>query len=502
MGIENLHCIAPVQQLLKGESITVLMYTIWCSRKDLQRAFDLATPEGQEGFVAWYKVSVLREYGIDPESPARFERLRREEEVLKAISRFMPASVKKVGSRIWLRYLAREAKIISRRKSGATLETAYGQLTACERKKFSPPGFNLIGYAHAELGMGEHVRMTAAALASTNIPYGVYNFDVGVSSRKSADLDHGELIDENRYNINAFHINADQMLTAYCHLGHDFFARRYNIGYWAWELAKCPNEWLPVVEMVDEIWAPSKFIQSAFAEVTSVPVYHMPLCVALPSFRKRDRKYFGLPENDFLFTLAFDFLSFINRKNPFAVIKAFKSAFADKRTRAGLVIKVMNGDPTSSGWSEMLSLINGDHRIHVVNQTMSRSDVLALIDTTDCFVSLHRSEGFGRGPAEAMLMGKPVIVTNYSGNTDFTKRENSCLVNYQLIPVTDGDYVFAAGQVWADPDVEHAAWWMRRLVDDSGFAREIASRGRETIATEYNQTIIGEWYSRRFRDLL
>lgn len=495
MGIEQLHMAANIPQLVDGESITNLMYAIWCSRKDLQIAFDISTKDGQEAFLAWFKVSVTREYGISAEVAQQSEAIMNMESVLRNFGKRLPASIRKLGRELWNRHLAHAARKLAKK---AKNELVASKTTGDVGK----PGANLIGYAHAELGMGEHVRMSAAALNTTDIPFGVLNFDVGVSSRKKASLDHGESIAENRYSINVFHINADQMISAYCHFGVGFFTNRYNIGYWAWELSKCPKEWVPVIEMVDEIWAPSRFIQSAFAEKTSKPVEYMPLCVSLQSFQARGRVEFKLPENYFLFLFVFDFHSYIERKNPFAAIKAFQLAFPDRSSQVGLVIKVMNGNLESPEWVRMMVLIDDDPRIHIINRTMSRGEVLALIDSCDCFVSLHRSEGFGRGPAEAMLLGKPVIVTNYSGNIDFTRPDNSLLVNYHLIPVETGQYVFGDEQVWADADVEHAAWHMKRLMDKPAIVAEIGLRGKDFIRTNYNQSAVGAIYAKRLKVIL
>src|SRR6202023_3335024 len=99
-----------------------------------------------------------------------------------------------------------------------------------------------------------------------------------------------------------------------------------------------------------------------------------------------------LPQRAFVFLFIFDFLSFLDRKNPFAAIRAFKLAFASKNSDVCLVLKVMNGKEESPIWFSMMQLIDGDPRIVIINQTLSRSEVLALLDTSDCFVSLHRSE--------------------------------------------------------------------------------------------------------------
>lgn len=513
MSIEQLDNRANIPHLQQYGQITDLMYLIWRSRIDLQQAFDLGTAAGQEGFIHWYEVSVLREYGIVPEVPDTSEtvaprdsepislyfRLIRMESLIARLGRWIPSPMRGLARSFWFNLLSFSARQLARRSN---CDNANSRIFTGESQGVGGlPGANLIGYAHAELGMGEHVRMSAAAFEATDVRFGVLNFDVGVSSRKQASLDYGQLTNRNAYRANLFHINADQMLKAYCHLGRGFFNNRYNVGYWAWELANCPEDWVPVIGMVDEIWAPSRFIQYAFAEKTSKPVEYMPLCVALPTFSKRSRAYFRLPENRFLFVFAFDFLSYIERKNPFATIRAFQTAFPDRSTPVGLVIKVMNGDGKNPQWVRMMEIIADDPRIHVLNQTMNREDVLALFDACDCFVSLHRSEGFGRGPAEAMYLGKPVIVTNYSGNTDFTRAENSCLVDYKLVSVKPGQYVFDEGQVWADADVEHAAWHMRRLVGENAFALEIGARGREFIHANYNPVAIGEIYAKRLRVL-
>lgn len=517
MRIDKLYQKAPIPQLIENAHINNLMYMIWSSRKDLQIAFDLKTLEGQKGLVQWCNVSVLHEYGINPSDPqfssktseqnALFRvavyinsQMIRLEYWLRRFARILPKRLQILGKSIWINVLSYFHQIVANNNQMALSEQI--QITKKPESGFVEDGANLIGYAHAELGMGEHVRMSAAALETTNAKFGVINFDFGTQSRKKASLDYGKIISDSKYKVNIFHINADQMLSAYCYFGHTFFSDRYNIGFWAWELAKCPNEWIPVIDLVDEIWAPSRFIQDAFSAVTNKPVEYMPLCVTLPVFEKKERKYFGLPDDDFLFLFAFDFLSYIDRKNPFAAIHAFKKAFTNRHSKAGLVIKVMNGDVRNPMWIQMLNMIGNDPRIHIINEVLDRNDVLALLNSCNCFVSLHRSEGFGRGPAEAMYLGKPVIVTNYSGNTDFTKANNSCLVDYRLVCVEPHQYPFSEGQVWADVDTDHAAWHMRRIYEDDLLAKEIGLKGMEFIHANFNQSTVGNIYSKRLNKII
>ena len=462
MSVEFLNDPARIEQFHSGQNVTNFMHLIWLSRPDLQAAFDISSADGQAAFLLWTEGSVEREYGIAPmlnmSDQTKFPR----DNFLKRLTSFF---FKERGL----------------------------------QNRLPTPGATLIGYAEGVLGMGEHVRMSAETLARTATSFGIFDVDPGPHHKRAGIAAGFPMIMNNRYRANIFHVNADQMLNAFCKLGPDFFRDRYNIGFWAWELAKCPDAWLPVIEMVDEIWAPSRFIQDAFAAVTDKPVVHMPLCVELPAIERRSRASFGLPEGHCLFLYTFDFLSYIDRKNPFAAIRAFKEAFSDRNTPAGLVLKIMKGDPESPKWQEMLELIGGDPRIVVINQVMNRNDVLALLECCDCFVSLHRSEGFGRGPAEAMYLGKPVIVTNYSGNLDFTRADDSLLVDHTLIPVQPGQYVFGEGQVWADVDISHAARQMRQVFEQSPQVAEIARNGERVIKEEFSYSAIARRMNDRLR---
>ena len=498
MTIDHLNDPADLPVLSGSQSISNLMHIVWLSRPDLQSAFDLNIADGQIAFISWYESAALREYGLPPMipgagnpqrslSPAYFK-MKRVLSLGRKYFSWLPLSVRRFFRNLWLRLSERVASGSQGSSEGVSISTARS-------------GANLIGYAHGVLGMGEHVRMTAEALAHTTADFGVFNFSVGVENRELPTDMRGNYIKSNIFKANIFHINADQMLNAYAHLGPNFFRGRYNIGYWAWELPKCPKEWIPVIQMVDEVWAPSRFIQKCFSEVTGKPVTFMPLCVELPDFVRRPRSYFDLPEGHVLFLYMFDFMSYIDRKNPFAAIHAFRQAFPDKSTKAGLVLKVMNADPDNEKWQQMLALISDDPRIFVLNKVMDRHEVLALVDCCDSFVSLHRSEGFGRGPAEAMYLGKPVIVTNFSGNTDFNLADNSLLVDYRLIDVLPDQYVFPAGQQWADADIGEAARHMRTVVEEPALALEIGARGQAFIRDNFSAAVTGGLMYNRLRAL-
>jgi glycosyltransferase involved in cell wall biosynthesis len=161
----------------------------------------------------------------------------------------------------------------------------------------------------------------------------------------------------------------------------------------------------------------------------------------------------------------------------------------------------MNAKESSETWQRLVRNIGGDKRIRLLNETMDKLELLSFKAECDCYISLHRAEGLGLGPLESMLLGKPVILTNYSGSTDYANEDNSCLVDYKLIPIQEGQYVFHENQVWADPDVEHAAWHMKRLANDPELGIALGKKAAAYIADKYNPARCGQLYKQRLQEL-
>lgn len=368
------------------------------------------------------------------------------------------------------------------------------------------PGALLIGHPFAVLGRGEDIRTAACALDLAAVPFSIRN-TFGEHGRAEAELHRDfPFMDRvnagRRHKASIFFLNADEMAPALHHMGTEILQGSYNIGYWAWELSTFPDAWLPALSFVDEIWAPSRFIQQAMAEKASCPVLWMPLAVEPASPARLRRADLKLPADRFLFLFFFDFRSYASRKNPWAAIRAFQAAFADGDARAGLVIKT-NGmvDRPEEFQAFLASEEMRDPRIVLMDQVMDDQHIKELVRLCDAFVSLHRSEGFGRGLAEAMYMGKPVIGTGYSGNLDFMNELNSCLVDHVLVPVGPDAYPHGEGQLWADADVEMAAHFMRRLVDEPAFARAKGRRAAAYIRAFNGFAATGARYRRRLQKI-
>jgi glycosyltransferase involved in cell wall biosynthesis len=209
--------------------------------------------------------------------------------------------------------------------------------------------------------------------------------------------------------------------------------------------------------------------------------------VYVPEHAGPDRRRFGFADDETVFVAAFEMASDMNRKNPLGIIEAFRRAFPAGHP-ARLVIKVNNGRDSIPHLHALVEAAKRDPRILVFDKMLAYRDVLSLYASADALVSLHRAEGFGLCMAEAMSLGVPVIATGWSGNMDFMCERNACLVRYTLEPVRATNqkaYTEAytgPGALWADPDLDDAARWMRVLADDPEHRLAIGKRAAADMA--------------------
>jgi glycosyltransferase involved in cell wall biosynthesis len=197
----------------------------------------------------------------------------------------------------------------------------------------------------------------------------------------------------------------------------------------------------------------------------------MPLPVPPPPEAVQSRADFGLPEEAFIFLFTFDVSSQMARKNPLGLIRAFRRAFPSPHG-VTLVLKFTNAEYDRTAVRELQR--EATSGVVLLGGYMSRQELGSLMRCADCYVSLHRSEGFGIGIAEAMALGKPVIATGYSGNADLMTPENSYPVDYRIVPIERDHGPYLRGYSWAEPDLNHAAALMRQVVENRA---ESAARG-------------------------
>ncbi|MDP1697940.1 MAG: glycosyltransferase family 4 protein [Xanthomonadaceae bacterium] len=361
------------------------------------------------------------------------------------------------------------------------------------------PDVCLIGHPFAPIGRGEDVRCSFRALRAVALRPSVLDLYGHQRPDADAEAEFGPFLTARPGAINIFHLNGDEVRLAFATLTGTLPEHAYNIVYPAWELAKYPPEWAQQLDRFDEIWAPSSFIKNALLPAVQKPVVHMPLACEVVLSAFRSRRYFGIPEAAYAFLFFFDFRSFATRKNPQAAIRAF-AKLCQLRPSANtcLVIKVHGAEAAPDALAELQrNLAQWRGRVVLINQQMDDNDTKNLLRCCDCFVSLHRSEGFGRGLAEAMYLGKPVIATRYSGNLDFMDERTAYLVEHTLVPVQPGEYPHAEGQQWADADVEQAADYMAALVDDPARGYAIGRNASCLIRTQIGWRASGMRYRER-----
>jgi glycosyltransferase involved in cell wall biosynthesis len=360
-------------------------------------------------------------------------------------------------------------------------------------------GANVIGYARSEMGVGESLRCAIRAAQASGLPIAIRAVDAKGPYR----LGDRSIATEDRefpYLFNLFHVNADQAELVIGRLGPKFTAGKYNVGYWAWELEEFPEKWLSSFRFFHEIWTPSTFCQVAIAQKSPVPVLRMPHAMRVECDGAVSRSDFSIPSDRFIFLAVFDLLSVSERKNPIGAITAFRRVLANSGN-CHMVLKVSHAQARPQEMAAIAAAA-ADLPVTIIDRTIDRARVNGLIRACDCLVSLHRSEGFGLSIAEAMYLNTPVIATGYSGNTDFTRPDNSFLVEYDLTRVPKGCDPYDEGAVWAEPRLDHAVKQMEIVLNNPEIRAVRAKRAAEYIRTHLAPEVVGKLMRDRLELLL
>ncbi len=419
---------------------------VWRERKDVQEAYpDLDGPDG-EGFAGWLWVQGRPEMDLQTE--------------------LMPP---------WPEFL------------GAP------EMTAAEA-----PAVLVTGYMRGALGLGQAARSYAAALRAAGVPVGTRSLlpDPPVerlargARQRPQDLpyDDAPLPDGREPDAHLLCVNADQTVEFADAFGRDRLAAHYTIGQWAWETDAVPARWDAAFELVDELWVYSTYVAENLSRASSKPVVVVPLPVSPPDPGSASVP-FEVPDG-FLFLFVFDFFSTLERKNPIGLVDAFSRAFAPGEGPT-LLIKTINAEFRREAHERLRHAIGDRPDIRMVDATLSPQELAALFHRADAFASLHRSEGFGLTMADAMALGKPVIATGYSGNTDFMTPHNSWLVDYRVVPVGEEAEHYPAEGRWADPDLDGAARAMREVFDNPEAAARRGARAAGDIAAALSIEAVG-----------
>jgi glycosyltransferase involved in cell wall biosynthesis len=447
-----------------------LYYRIVRERPDVLRAYPQLDGRDGPGFVGWCWAFGRHEMDI-PE-------------------RFMPPQP------VSTEEAASSHPIEDRAAGGAAGTTHADGVEAAAQDDAHPPmlAVRVNGYLGHALGLGAAARGYARALAAAGVPVctatvPLHHLELpadlvdGYGQHAFEDMVH----DRGSHAVELVAVNPDELPGFVERLGEGYF-QGPRIGVWGWETNRIPARWARAFELVDEIWVYSRFMAENIGAVAPLPVVTLPPPVEAPAPPVAPLRL-DVPEG-FLFLFVFDYLSTIQRKNPVGLVEAFKRAFAPGEGPR-LLLKTINAPLRPLAEEELLWAVGERSDIHLLDCSLSGAERDRLMAACDCYVSLHRSEGFGLTLAEAMAIGKPVIATGYSGNLDFMTGENSYLVDYQLRRVGPECEIYPADGEWAEPSVEHAAQLMRSAWEEPQSAAAVGAQAARDIERELSPAATG-----------
>jgi glycosyltransferase involved in cell wall biosynthesis len=369
-------------------------------------------------------------------------------------------------------------------------------------------GVNAIASWEATTGITEAARRCVGALVDAGVDVSLEDYDFGAPQDPHRLPVRLRVLPKGRaHDLDLCFLNVNELTLVPDTYLHPPGKPRRIVAYWHWEQVSLPAELQAQLERVDEIWVSSRFTAATFQPYTSKRIAVVP-CVVEPvadtSLRRVD---FGLPDTSCLFFFHFDVNSTVARKNPRGVIEAYRRAFtpAERAQSVHLAMKTINLAHRPEAQAELqdaMDFVGGT----ILDVDLRNEEVAALTALCDVYVSLHRAEGFGLGLAEAMYFAKPVIGTAYSGNMDFMTVENSCPIGYRMAQIQLGDLrfnrwseqVYRPGEWWAEPDLDDAARWMRRLYEDGGLRQRLGTSAARTIREKCNSRVLGD----QMRELL
>jgi glycosyltransferase involved in cell wall biosynthesis/SAM-dependent methyltransferase len=360
-------------------------------------------------------------------------------------------------------------------------------------------GVDVAGFLRGGLGLGQAARLYVAALQGAGVPVRTTTIDPRMPDVVGAQPKTTEFADlhlDEDLPFNLVCVNAPELPQFVVEAGAEFFADRYTIGVWAWETDLVPASWDPAFALVDEIWVYSTYVAEILGRAAPCPVIRMPLPIVAPDPAGTPVS-FALPDG-FTFLFLFDFYSTLQRKNPLGLVEAFTRAFAPGEG-PHLLLKSFNGDYKPDRLARLREAAAGRPDVHIVDRFVPEAERAALMAACDCYVSLHRSEGFGLTLGEAMALGKPVIGTGFSSTLDFMTPENSYLVRHEMTTVGPEGENYPAEGHWAEPDLDHAAALMREVWEDQDAARARGRRAHADIAAAFSIDSVGALARERLR---
>ena len=382
--------------------------------------------------------------------------------------------------------------VMHRLRRGASVGfrvTAWAKYGRTRRRQAARPGpVCVVGFHGSVLGIGEAARAFAAALRLAGAEVVEWDISALFGHEVRLDCTASPQPPAEAASLVVF-LNPHELVQLVAMTGAEPFRGRFCAGVWFWELEQVPKSWRPAMGYVDEVWAGSRFVADAVSRraPASLPVRVLP-CPISRREACADRAAFGLPDDKVVVLTAFDVRSGFNRKNPIAAVRAFR--LANRDGKAVMVCKATGVEGAPEAVDALKSEIGEAGDVRLMTDWLTGGQMSALIASADILLSLHRSEGFGLLPAQAMALGKAVVATGWSANLDFMSPGNSMLVDYTLVPVEDSQGLYHGGR-WADPEVDDAAAKLRALFDDPSQRRRLGAQASADVAAALDPLVIG-----------
>jgi glycosyltransferase involved in cell wall biosynthesis len=365
-------------------------------------------------------------------------------------------------------------------------------LTERERR----PGVNIFGHFHSDIEVAESARGLAKAISLlrpvNRVPLYTSHLREGIELAQL--FQRFDYLSDTNVFVSCAHQPEDLLGT----MRSEQLAGRRNIAHLTWEQKVASPWWKVEYDRYDEIWTTSEFAAIPFRRMFPGRVRVVPNVLDFGQFPSLDEPRHTLLEGETItFLFAFDAGGGIEPKNPEGVVEAFCKAFQETRhaKRVRLVLKIgrMHRSEHSARIERLVQRAGASGlNICVDDKHLKREEMLRLIAEADCYVSLHRAEGFGYAMAEAMFYGVPVVASGYSGNLEYMTAENSFLVPCKEAFVKNAEGPFQRGSVWGEPDIDAATALLRQVVERPSDARAVAERGRKTVVGKLSATAVAE----------
>lgn len=483
-----------------------LEYYIWHLRPDIRRTFPIEKSSSPYDYKLW-RLENTRQMSLimipaELEHFRKIEDLRTEINGLNSLSSGMSDTEKIVDSIQF--FLSQD---FEKTKLGdiydASSMSGYRRLKPPENSKYLD-GVNVIGYSQNELGIGEDARTVYYSFLDSDKKIDVSLFPLNLPGNPSFSkfFDHLPVTNSLENKVNVFTLPLVDFLQQTFIWGEALTLDKTNIVFAPWEFDKWPSDKSFCFEMIDEVWASTEYTRKAFLEfLPEQKVIKMPLPVVVNEGVSADRKRFGLDEKRYFFLYMFDFNSSITRKNPIVLINAFLKTFGES-DRTGLVLKFLNFNEKDEQCREIARLIEENSSIFTVREILSSDEIHSLIKSVNCYVSPHRSEGFGRTLAEAMLLKVPVMATAFSGNLDFCVQETFIPLDFKVVPVKPGEYplINSEGYFWADVEEDDLSKKLSFAVNQDH--TKMIQKAYEHIKYYHSTSYCGKQYTERIRAIL